>query len=126
MARQAITVGFPSPNYVAQTSTRDAILPGTYVAETSGATPPPPPPATQRPWHLVVRTEESEAEYFPPRRPVAIAPTPAPPHQQKPWHHHLLHDEDEAIEVLVLRQHSYRATPPPPGNKLRPYLSINV
>ena len=36
MARQAITVGFPSPNYVAATGVRSAILPGAYVVELVG------------------------------------------------------------------------------------------
>jgi hypothetical protein len=38
-SRQAIIVGFPSPNFVSETASRDAILPGTYLVETASLSP---------------------------------------------------------------------------------------
>lgn len=35
MSREAISVGFPGPNYVVETDNRSAILPGAYLAETA-------------------------------------------------------------------------------------------
>lgn len=35
MARQAINVGFPNPNFVSETGTRQAILPGVYLSESN-------------------------------------------------------------------------------------------
>src|SRR5712691_9154921 len=34
-SRQAINVGFPNPNFVSETGSRDAILPGVYQVETA-------------------------------------------------------------------------------------------
>jgi hypothetical protein len=45
VSRAAINVGFPGPNYVIETGSRSAILPGVYLAETGTPPAPPAPPA---------------------------------------------------------------------------------
>src|SRR6516165_9931836 len=125
LARQAITVGFPSPNFVVATAARDAILPGTYVVEETipppTPAPLPPPPALQKPWHHMARFEEEEPEWRPPRLGFVVQP----PGKHKKHHVVVLMDEeraryeeDEILVVYAQRKFAPRALAVP---HIKPY-----
>ena len=124
-ARQALTVGFLSPNFVVETAPRSAILPGTYVVEETipppTPAPLPPPPALQKPWHHMARFEEEEPEWRPPRLGFVVQP----PGKHKKHHVVVLMDEeraryeeDEILVVYAQRKFAPRALAVP---HIKPY-----
>lgn len=75
MARQAIAVGFPSPVYISETGTRQAILPGEFLSETTSGGSLPGAPNQALAFSRFLPAEElDEPGLFPPRRAaVAVA-----------------------------------------------------
>jgi hypothetical protein len=127
-SRQAISIGFPNPNYVSETASRDTILPGEYLAQTAGG-PIPPPPSTQKPWHHVARTTEDDEEFdFWLRRRRGIAAPFIPLAATKPWQRHEFPEPEPDEGLALVRRHNTTGgvPPPPPSTRLRPYLLINV
>ena len=127
-SRQAISIGFPNPNYVSETGSRDAILPGEYLAQTvTGVIPP--PPQQQKPWQRPDFFAEDEPSDLWLRRQhsLAASPTPPPP-VQKPWLRHEFPEPEPDEGLALVRRHNTKGgvPPPPPSTRLRPYLLINV
>src|SRR6266550_662096 len=115
MARQAIDVGFPNPNFVAETSTRQAILPGSFVAETSLIS----PAAAAIPFaRRFLDCVDEIGEWWPNRR---FGPIPATsPIAAIPFARRLWIGEDEGSDWHPNRHLGHVPVPPAPATQ-RPH-----
>jgi hypothetical protein len=117
-AWQAITVGFPAPNYVCNTGTRQAILPGTYLNETQPALPVPPGQAKKH--HVLAEMERAafiEEEPFAlfNKRVFTVVPLPVP--HIKPYHHVARIEEPEPDWAPLIRGAAQGPLPTPPRQR---------
>jgi hypothetical protein len=112
--RQAITVGFPGINFVCETGTSDAILPGTYLCETISGGASPVPPGQAKKHHVLAEMERSyfnEDEFFPGFSKRVFTIVPLPVQVIKPAHHIARYEEPEPDWAPLIRTFAVRPLP---------------